>query len=89
MKGSSTAGATATLTFTGVSGSVIGVKAPGLGAASIRVDGKSKGTISEAGAVRTRVRLDRIFFATRGTHTIRISVGSGTFKLDAITVTPH
>jgi probable HAF family extracellular repeat protein len=86
---SSTAGATAKLTFTGVSVSVIGARGPGLGSASIQVDGNSKGTVSESGAARTRVRLDRIFFATPGTHTIRISVSSGTFKLDAITVTPN
>ena len=86
---SSTSGATATLTFTGVSVSVIGVRGPGLGSASIQIDGKSKGTVSEAGTAKTRVRLDRIFFATPGTHTLRIDVQSGTFKLDAITVTPH
>jgi probable HAF family extracellular repeat protein len=86
---SSTAGATATLTFTGVSVSVIGARGPGLGSASIQIDGKAKGTVSEAGAARTRVRLDRIFFATPGTHTIRISLSSRTFKLDAITVTPN
>jgi len=62
---------------------------PGLGSASIQIDGKSKGTVSEAGTAKTRVRLDRIFFATPGTHTLRIDVQSGTFKLDAITVTPH
>jgi probable HAF family extracellular repeat protein len=86
---SSTAGATATLTFTGVSVSVIGARGPGLGLASIRIDGNPKGTVSEAGSAKTRVRLDRIFFATPGTHTLRIDVQSGTFKLDAITVTPH
>ena len=86
---SSTAGTTATLTFTGVSVSVIGVRGPGLGSASIQIDGQSKGTVSEAGTARTRVRLDRIFFATPGTHTLRVDVQSGTFKLDAVTVTPH
>jgi len=86
---SSKAGATATLTFTGVSVSVIGARGPGLGSASIQIDGHSKGTVSEAGTANTRVRLDRIFFATPGTHTLRIDVQSGTFKLDAITVTPH
>ena len=89
VKQSATAGATATLTFTGTSVSVIGAKRPGLGSATIRIDGTAKGTVSETGAARARVRLDRIFFATPGTHTIRISVHSGTFKLDAITVTPH
>ena len=86
---SSTVGATATLTFTGVSVSVIGARGPGLGSASIAIDGNSKGTVSEAGTAKTRVRLDRIFFATPGAHTLHVDVQSGTFKLDAITVTPH
>lgn len=86
---SPTAGATATLTFTGVSVSVIGARGPGLGSASIQIDGQSKGTVSEAGTAKTRVRLDRTFFATPGTHTLRVDVQSGTFKLDAVTVTPH
>jgi hypothetical protein len=41
---SSKSGATATLTFTGVSVSVIGARGPGLGSASIEIDGTSKGT---------------------------------------------
>src|SRR6185437_15537939 len=86
---SSKSGATATLTFTGVSVSVIGARGPGLGSASIQIDGKAKGTVSETGTAKTRVRLDRIFLATPGTHTLRVDVQSGTFKLDAITVTPH
>ena len=89
VKQSSTAGATATLTFTGASVSVIGARGPGLGSASIRVDGASKGTVSESGAAATRVRLKTIYFAGPGTHTIKITVSSGTFKLDAITVAPH
>ena len=86
---SSKSGATATLTFTGVSVSVIGARGPGLGSASIRIDGKARGTVSEAGTAKARVRLDRIFFATPGTHTLLVDVQSGTFKLDTITVTPH
>ncbi len=89
VKQSSTAGAAAALTFTGTSVSVIGARGPGLGSATIQIDGKSKGTVSETGAAMSRVRLDRIFLASPGKHTIRISVHSGTFKLDAITVTPH
>jgi probable HAF family extracellular repeat protein len=89
VKQSATAGATATLTFTGASVSVIGARGPGLGSAGIRVDGQSKGTISESGAARARFRLTTVFFATAGTHTITITVKSGTFKLDAITVAPH
>lgn len=89
VKRSSTVGATATLTFTAASVSVIGARGPGLGSAAISIDGKSKGTVSEAGAARARFRLGTIFFAAPGTHTIRISVHSGTFELDAITVAPH
>ena len=89
VKRSSTSGATATLTFTGTSVSVIGARGSGLGSASVQIDGAARGTISEAGAARTRVRLDTIFFAARGTHTIRIAVSAGAFKLDAITVAPH
>jgi probable HAF family extracellular repeat protein len=89
VKQSSTAGATATLTFTGASVSVIGARGPGLGSAAVRVDGTSKGTVSERGAVAARFRLETIVFAGPGTHTITITVNSGTFKLDAITVAPH
>jgi probable HAF family extracellular repeat protein len=89
VKASSTAGATATLTFTGASVSVIGARGPGLGSATIHLDGTSKGTVSESGAAATRVRLKTIYFAGPGTHTIKITVNSGTFKLDAITVAPH
>jgi probable HAF family extracellular repeat protein len=89
VKASSSAGATATLTFTGASVSVIGARGPGLGSASIRIDGRSKGTVSEAGAARARFRLKTVFFAGPGTHTLRMMVSSGTFKLDAITVAPH
>jgi hypothetical protein len=86
-KQSSNVGATATLTLTGASVSVVGARAPGLGSATIRIDGTSKGTVSEAGAARAR--LDTVFFAGPGKHTITITVHSGTFKLDAITVAPH
>jgi probable HAF family extracellular repeat protein len=89
VKASSNAGATATLTFTGASVSVIGARAPGLGSATIRVDGGSQGTVSEAGSARTRFRLKTVFFAGPGTHTLKVTVSSGTFKLDAITVAPH
>jgi probable HAF family extracellular repeat protein len=89
VKQSATAGATATLTFTGASVSVIGARGPGLGSARIRVDGHSKGAVSESGAARARFRLKTVFFARPGTHTITITVRSGTFKLDAITVAPH
>jgi probable HAF family extracellular repeat protein len=89
VKQSSTGGAKATLTFTGASVSVIGARGPGLGSAAIRVDGASKGTVSEGGAAATRVRLKTISFSGPGTHAITITVSSGTFKLDAITVAPH
>ena len=79
------AGATATLTFTGVSVSVIGARGPGLGTASIKIDRKSKGTVSETGAARTRVRLDRIFFAAPGTWKLRslAPVGKGEQQISA------
>jgi len=86
---SAASGSTATLTFTGVSVSVIGTRGPRLGSAAVQIDGNPKGTVSEAGTAKTRVRLDRVFFAAPGTHTLRMDVQSGTFKLDAITVTPH
>jgi probable HAF family extracellular repeat protein len=86
---SSNAGATATLTFAGAGVSVIGARGPGLGSATIRVDGRSKGTVSEAGAAKARFRLKAVFFAGPGTHTLKITVRSGTFKLDAVTVAPH
>jgi hypothetical protein len=89
VKQSSNVGATATLTFTGASVSVVRASAPGLGSATIRIDGTSKGTVSEAGAARARVRLNTVFSAGPGKHTITITVHSGTFKLDAITVAPH
>jgi probable HAF family extracellular repeat protein len=89
VKRSSSAGATATLTFTGAGVSVIGARGAGLGSATIRIDGRSKGTVSEAGAAKARFRLKTVFFAGPGTHTLKITVSSGTFKLDAITVAPH
>jgi probable HAF family extracellular repeat protein len=89
VKRSSTTGATARVTFTGASVSVIGARGPGLGSATIRIDGQSKGAVSESGAAKARFRLKTVFFATPGTHTIKITVTSGTFKLDAITVAPH
>jgi probable HAF family extracellular repeat protein len=89
VKQSSNAGATATLTFTGASVSVIGARGAGLGSAAIQVDGVSKGTVSEAGAAKARFRLKTVFFARPGTHTLTITVTSGTFDLDAITVAPH
>lgn len=89
VKQSAHAGATATLTFTGASVAVIGARGSGLGAAAIRIDGSSRGTVSEAGAARTRFRLKTVFFAAPGTHTLTITVKSGTFKLDAITVARH
>ena len=45
--------------------------------------------MSEAGAAKTRFRLKTVFFAGPGTHTLKLTVSSGTFKLDAITVAPH
>jgi hypothetical protein len=89
VKQSAHAGATATLTFTGASVAVIGARGSGLGTATIRIDGKSRGTVSEAGAAKTRFRLKTVFFAAPGTHMLTITVQSGPFKLDAITVAPH
>ena len=85
----SSAGKTATLRFTGKSVSVIGVKGPGLGSARVSIDGVARGTLSEAGHTKTRARLDTIYFPSAGAHTLRLTVTSGPFKLDAITVAPH
>ena len=83
------AGRTATFTFTGKSVSVIGVRGPGLGSAAVTVDGVPHGAVSEAGPAAVRRRLDTIYFASPGTHTLRITVKTGPFELDAITVAPH
>jgi hypothetical protein len=82
-------GATATITFTGKSVSVIGATGSGLGSATALVDGVPRGTLSETGSSAPRKRLDTIYFGTRGTHTLRIKVTSGTFEIDAITVAPY
>ena len=89
VKQSATVGTTASLTFTGKSVSVIGATASHLGSATVSIDGISKGTLSEAGAAATRVRLTTIYFPTRGQHTLRLTLKSGIFKLDAITVAPY
>jgi probable HAF family extracellular repeat protein len=82
-------GRTATFKFTGKSISLIGVRQPGFGSARVMIDGAPHGTVSEAGPAALRRRLDTIFFAHPGTHTLRLAVQSGPFELDAITVAPH
>jgi hypothetical protein len=83
------AGRTATFHFTGKSVSLIGVRHPGFGSARVTIDGSPRGTVSEAGAAAVRRRLNTIYFAHPGSHTLRVVVQSGPFELDAITVAPH
>ena len=83
------AGRTASFQFTGKSISLIGVRQPGFGSARITIDGSPHGIVSEAGSAAVRKRLNTIYFAHPGTHTLRIVVQAGPFELDAITVAPH
>ena len=83
------AGRTATFQFTGKSISLIGVRRSGFGSALVMIDGSPHGMVSEAGSAAVRKRLNTIYFAHPGTHTLRIVVQSSPFELDAITVAPH
>ena len=83
------AGRTASFQFTGKSISLIGVRQPGFGSARILIDGAPHGIVSEAGSAAVRKRLNTIYFAHPGAHTLRIVVQAGPFELDAITVAPH
>ena len=83
------AGRTASFQFTGKSISLIGVRQPGFGSARILIDGSPHGIVSETGSATLRKRLNTIYFAHPGAHTLRIVVQAGPFELDAITVAPH
>ena len=86
VKRASSTNATATLTFAGQNISVIGPVGPGLGSASIYLDGKLIATVSEAaGSSATRQRVFRHAWSTAGKHTLKIVASAG-FELDAVTV---
>jgi probable HAF family extracellular repeat protein len=89
---SSSAGATATVTFTGRGISIIGPTGPNLGTADLFLDGQNAPPyqISEqSDRVHSRTRVYRTSFKRSGTHTVQISLlGDAPFRLDAITITP-
>ena len=89
VESTSKVGAAFTLTFTGKSISVIGTTGPGLGSALVTIDGKADGTLVEGGNPATRARLDTVYFATRGTHTITVTCKVARCVLDAVTVAPY
>ena len=78
---------TATLTFTGRGVSIIGPTGPGLGAATVFLDGDISVVSEQRTAVQQRVRIFKERFSRVGTHTITIDLhGDAPFRLDAITV---
>jgi probable HAF family extracellular repeat protein len=78
---------TATLTFTGRGVSIIGPTGPGLGAATVFLDGDITVISEQRTAVQQRKRIFKQRFSQVGTHTITIDLrGDAPFRLDAITV---
>jgi probable HAF family extracellular repeat protein len=87
---SGAAGATARLTFRGKSLSVIGPKGPGLGSATIYLDGPQVATANEAAVTaQNRKRVFQMTWPTAGKHTLKIVAAGAGFELDAITVSQH
>ncbi|HVD70684.1 MAG TPA: hypothetical protein VNG34_07505 [Actinomycetota bacterium] len=78
---------TATFTFTGRGVSIIGPTGPGLGAATVFLDGDIHVVSEQRAAVQQRARIFKQRFSHVGTHTITIDLhGDAPFQLDAITV---
>ena len=78
---------TATLTFTGRGVSIIGPTGPGLGAATVFLDGDITVISEQRAAIQQRTRIFKQRFSHVGTHTITIDLhGDAPFRLDAITV---
>jgi len=84
----SNAGATMTFSFSGKSISVIAPTGPGLGSATVTVDGANPATVDENTAGGQRRRVFQATFPTAGRHTLRIVAGSG-FQVDALTTTQY
>lgn len=84
----SNAGATMTFSFTGKSVSVIAPTGPGLGSATVTVDGANPTTVDENTASGQRRRVFRVTYPTAGQHTLQIVAGSG-FRVDALTTTQY
>jgi probable HAF family extracellular repeat protein len=82
------AGGTLSFTFTGKSVSVIVPFSPGLGFATITVDGGSPRTINENQPAATRRRAYFRAFSSVGTHTLQITANVG-FEVDAVTTTQY
>jgi probable HAF family extracellular repeat protein len=87
---SGAAGATASLTFTGKSLSVIGPKGPGLGSAAIYLGGTQVATATEAAVTaQNRKRVFQMTWPTAGKHTLKIVAMGPGFELDAVTISRH
>jgi probable HAF family extracellular repeat protein len=84
----SNAGATMTFSFTGKRVSVIAPTGPGLGSATVRVDGANPTTIDENATSGTRQRVFQATFPIAGEHILQIVAGSG-FQVDALTTTQY
>lgn len=84
VKYSSSAGASATYSFTSSSVAWIGVKGPTRGSAQVWVDGVLKATINMNSSTTTaRAQLYATNWATVGAHTLKIVVVSGRVDIDA------
>jgi beta-galactosidase len=80
---SSTANATATLTFTGNRVVLYGVQDPAHGSGAVSIDGGAEQTVSfNAASRRGNVALWSSPVLSQGTHTLRVRVASGTVALD-------
>lgn len=83
------AGATMTFSFTGKTVSVIAPAGPGLGSATVTIDGANPTTIDENTTTSgQRQRVFQATFPTAGEHTMEIVAGAG-FQVDALTTTQH
>jgi probable HAF family extracellular repeat protein len=82
------AGGTVTFSFTGKSISVIAPTGPGLGSATVTVDGANPTTVEESTSSGQRRRVFQATFPTAGEHTLQIVAGSG-FQVDAVTATQY
>jgi probable HAF family extracellular repeat protein len=83
------AGGSVSFTFTGKTVSVIGPDGPGLGRATIYIDGTKRGSVAEANATASdRNRLYQASFKAAGKHTLRLVASPG-FELDAVTTSQH
>jgi probable HAF family extracellular repeat protein len=82
------AGGTLSFTFTGKTVSVIVPFSPGLGFATITLDGGSSKTVNENQPTAARRRVYFKTLSTAGMHTLQISASAG-FEVDALTTTQY